>query len=89
MAYVIEFQPSARKHLEALPRRVQLRIGRAIANLREDPFSRSPKLSGEPEIWRARVGDYRVLYKIERERQVIVVLTVGHRRDVYRWLRSL
>ena len=90
MLYSVEFQPSARKDLETLPRSIQTRIGRAIADLCDELHARgSKKLSGEHEIWRIRVGDHRVLYKIEKERLVIFVVKVGHRRDVYRWLRSL
>ena len=42
------------------------------------------KLRGVDDVWRARVGDYRILYQIEDERFVVVVISVGHRRDVYR-----
>ena len=42
------------------------------------------KLQGEEGIWRLRVGDYRVLYTIQHQELVILVLKIGHRREVYR-----
>ena len=85
MRYSIEFQPSARKALESLPRTIQSRISRAINALVDEPHPYgSKKLSGEHDVWRIRVGDYRVLYTIENLRLVIWVLKIGHRREVYR-----
>lgn len=42
------------------------------------------KLSGASDIWRLRVGDYRVLYQVRDEALLVLVVRVGHRRDVYR-----
>ena len=42
------------------------------------------KMRGRDDVWRARAGDYRVLYSIEDERLVVLVIKVGHRRDIYR-----
>jgi len=85
MRYSIEFQPSARKALDSLPRTIQIRIGQALNALTKGPHPPgSKKLSGKHDIWRLRVGDYRVLYTIERCKLVILVLKVGHRREVYR-----
>ena len=41
-------------------------------------------LRGADDVWRARVGDYRILYRVEDERLIILVIRIGHRRDVYR-----
>jgi mRNA interferase RelE/StbE len=85
MRYSIEFQPTARKALDNLPRTIQVRIGHALKALAEEPHPPgSKKLSGKHDIWRLRVGDYRVLYTIESGRLVILVLKVGHRKDVSR-----
>ncbi len=84
MRYSIEFQPSARKALADLPRAIQIRIGKALNGLAENPHPHnSKKLSGEHGVWRIRVGDYRILYTVETLRLVIWVLKIGHRRDVY------
>ena len=85
MRYSTEFQPSAKKILESLPRAIQTRIGKAISALAEEPHPPgSKKPSGEHDVWRIRVGDYRVLYTTENLRFVIWVLKIGHRREVYR-----
>ncbi|MBF0283385.1 MAG: type II toxin-antitoxin system RelE/ParE family toxin [Magnetococcales bacterium] len=53
--------------------------------LESDPRpSGSLKLAGRPDAWRMRVGDYRVLYSIEDERLIVLVVKVAHRREVYR-----
>ena len=85
MRYSIEFQPAARKAFDNLPRTIQVRIGHSLNALAEEPHPPgSKKLSGKHDIWRLRVGDYRVLYRIESGRLVVLVLKVGRRRDVYR-----
>lgn len=83
--YCIQFQASARKALDGLPRRIQIRIGQALNALAKEPHLPAvKKLSDKHDIWRLRVGDYRVLYTIERGRLVILVVKIGHRREVYR-----
>lgn len=82
--YAVEFLPSAAKALARLDRAVQVRIASRIDRLAADPRKDTVKLSGSDDVWRARVGDYRVLYRIEDERVTVLVVRVGHRRDVYR-----
>lgn len=85
MAYAIQFKPAALRQLEKLPRAAQKRIGLKIETLRDDPFPAGcKKLSGLPDAWRVRVGDYRVVYQVQRGILLVLVLAVGHRRDVYR-----
>ena len=83
--HAVEFLPSAARELGKLDRRAQARIGRAIDRLASDPRGLGAmKLSGPSNIWRVRVGDYRVLYQIQEEALLVLVVRVGHRRDVYR-----
>ncbi|MBZ5572384.1 MAG: type II toxin-antitoxin system RelE/ParE family toxin [Acidobacteriia bacterium] len=85
MAYAIQFKPAALRQLEKLPRPIQNRIAARIEALRDDPFPAGcKKLSGLPDTWRVRAGDYRVIYQVQQRILLILVLTVGHRRDVYR-----
>jgi mRNA interferase RelE/StbE len=85
MAYAIQFKPAALRQLEKLPRGPQKRIASKIQALRDDPFpSGCKKLFGEPDTWRVRVGDYRVIYRVHRGVLLILVVNIGHRRDVYR-----
>ncbi|PYK39441.1 MAG: type II toxin-antitoxin system mRNA interferase toxin, RelE/StbE family [Verrucomicrobia bacterium] len=80
----IIFARTAERELARLSSDAQLRIGRAIRSLEDDPISASTKrLKGRKEF-RLRVGDYRVLYWLEHENRVLTIVAIGHRRDVYR-----
>lgn len=84
MAYKIAYKTSAEKSFSKLPRDVQKRIFSAIEGLAENP--RQPgvkKLQSVLDLYRIRVGDYRVVYTIEDGELKILVVTISHRRDVY------
>ena len=84
MRYSIEFVPSARKALRKLPLPIRKRIQVAIDELAENPFPPGvKKLHGEGG-YRIRVGDYRVIYDVEHGRLIVLVIRIGHRREVYR-----
>ncbi len=89
MAWRIEFHPRAEKELSKFDRETARRIVRflrdRVATL-EDPRSLGEALKG-PEVgrfWKYRVGDYRLICDIQNARITILVVRVGHRRDVYR-----
>jgi mRNA interferase RelE/StbE len=85
MAYTIQFKPAALRQLKKLPRDAQKRIAERIEMLRDDPFPPGcKKLLGLTDAWRIRVGDYRVVYQVQRGVLLVLVLTVAHRREVYR-----
>ena len=85
MAYKLTITRSAVKALEAIQKRDRLRIYEHLDQLTADPFTMPgvKKLKGQ-ENYRLRVGDYRVLYLIEDAELLILVVDVGHRREVYR-----
>ncbi len=83
--YVVYFKPSAHKALRKLPESVQKRIVAAVEGLQDDPRPPgSVKLSGELDIWRIRVGDYRVVYTIDDDDLIVLYVRIAHRKDVYR-----
>jgi mRNA interferase RelE/StbE len=83
--YRIQFAPSASHQLGRLPRIVQRRIAMRIDQLAINPRPRgSIKLAGEDDLYRIRVGKYRVIYVIHDDQLIVLVLRIGHRRDVYR-----
>jgi len=85
LAYTIEFLKTAEKELAALPQDTQRQIARKIETLRENPRPAGVKLLHATErFYRLRVGDYRVIYLIEGRRLVILVIKIGHRKDVYK-----
>jgi mRNA interferase RelE/StbE len=83
--YTIEFAASADKALQKLAIGVQRRIVTAIEKLATNPRPRGAvKLAGDESAWRIRVGDYRVVYDIFDQQLRILVIRVGHRKDIYR-----
>ncbi len=83
--YEIRIARRAVKSLAGLERREQQRIRAAIELLAENP--RPPAcvaMSGEQDVYRVRVGDYRIVYEVIDAMLVIHVVRVGHRREVYR-----
>ena len=83
----IRFRPSATHDIAAQPLAAQRRIARAIDALALDPRPRAARLlAGRPgeRVWRLRVGEYRILYEVRDTELVVLVIRIGHRRDVYR-----
>lgn len=81
--YRIELRPAAVRALRTLAPPTRRRVQGAIALLAQDPRPPAARaLKGRPGL-RVRVGDYRVIYTIEDETLLVVVVTLGHRRDVY------
>ena len=85
MIYKVFFQPSALRELRKLPRDVQVRVVARAEALAKNPRPEGvKKLAGLEELYRLRVGDYRVIYQIQDQRLVVLVVRIRHRRDVYR-----
>ena len=83
MRYRVTLLPAARRALRRVDPQQQHRLRGAIALLAVDP--RPPaarRLRNRPE-YRVRVGDYRILYTVRDDELVVLVITLGHRRDVY------
>jgi mRNA interferase RelE/StbE len=84
--YTVQLKPAAARDLKRIKDETVLRrLSRAIDSLATNPRpSHAEALQGDSSILRIRVGDYRVLYTIEDAVLVVLVVRVGHRRDVYR-----
>lgn len=85
MTYRIELSPAAIRALKKLDRQALLRVQAAIQLLADNP--RPPgakKLSGGDGEWRVRTGDYRVVYEVHDDVLLVLVLSAGHRREIYR-----
>jgi mRNA interferase RelE/StbE len=83
--YRIEVSAAAERQLKNIRREDAIRILRSIALLASEPRpAGSRKLSGYEDIYRIRIGRYRVLYEIDRKHIIIVILKIGYRREVYR-----
>ena len=89
MVWTVEYAASVRKSVRRLTPDVRYRIRRylegRLASL-DDPRQLGAPLRGTQfeDLWRFRVGDYRIIARVEHARLIILVLAVAHRRDVYR-----
>jgi mRNA interferase RelE/StbE len=83
--YRLDYEPQARRQLRAIKdRRLLVAIERALAGLMDDPRPHGClKLAGQKDHWRVRVGDWRIVYRIEDGRLVIVVVRVAPRSGAY------
>jgi mRNA interferase RelE/StbE len=84
MTYEVALAPAAARQLRKFDPQVRRRIQAAIELLATEP--RPPaatRLVGGAGEWRVRTGDYRIVYEIQEERLLVLVLSAGHRREIY------
>lgn len=84
MSYTVVFKPTAEKELDELPEYIAKKVSYVVDNLQINPrpFG-SKKLVGMSNVWRQRVGDYRILYEIHDNMSLVRVLRVRHRKEAY------
>ena len=83
-SFSVLIKSSAAKELETVPRKDRLRIVRKIQLLAENPLPEGcEKLTGR-EQYRLRQGRYRILYSISEAEQVVLIVKIAHRKEVYR-----
>ncbi|HEY5513464.1 MAG TPA: type II toxin-antitoxin system RelE/ParE family toxin [Geomonas sp.] len=85
MIYRIELTKAAVRDLTAVPKPMLKRLDACILGLANDPLPLGVKmLKNSNGLYRVRVSDYRILYRIEHEILTVLVVKIGHRREVYR-----
>lgn len=83
MAHRLLYLPGAERDIRSLPERVAERVHLGAERLAEEPRLGKP-LHGElTPFWSYRVGDYRIVYDIRDEELIVLVVVVGHRREIY------
>lgn len=83
--FEIIIKPSAEKQLDRLPGNIRARVLAVLEELRSDPRPAGVvKLQGDDNLWRIRVGDYRIIYEISDDQLIVLVLRAAHRKDAYR-----
>lgn len=83
-SYQVKFKSSAVKELKNFPSQIQQRISTIIQRLQENPRpSGVVKLTGDDKLYRVRVGNYRIVFKIDDSKRVVKITRIRHRRDVY------
>jgi mRNA interferase RelE/StbE len=87
MRYSIEFRPAVLKSLKRFPKRDLVRIKKKIEELGSNlPAPKTTKMKGNNSFHKVRSGVYRIIYEIHDGRVVILIVKVGHRKDVYKKL---
>lgn len=84
MKWSVRIKRSAQEELQATTKSERLRIAEAIDGLRENPYRGSALKGDLSGLRRVRVGAYRVIYEIRENELIVLVIAVGHRREVYR-----
>jgi mRNA interferase RelE/StbE len=84
MRYRVILPKSVQKELDRLPGDIASRILARLAGLETNPRPADVRKLKGRDAWRIRVGDYRVIYEIHDRVLQVIVITVGHRREIYR-----
>ena len=85
MSYRIEVKRSAAKALKKIPKADRKRIANKIDSLAESiPDPDTTKMTGNNPFHKIRVGDYRIIYEIQEDLLLVLVVKIGHRKDIYR-----
>lgn len=87
MVYSIEFRPAVLKSLKRFPKKDLVRIKKKIEELGQNlPEPDTTKMKGNNSFHKIRTGDYRIIYEIHDDRVVILIVKIGHRKDIYKGL---
>jgi len=87
MKYTIKFRPAVEKDIRHLPQKELIRIKRKIESLAENlPDRATTKMKGNNNFHKVRIGDYRIVYEIHDDVLLILIVKIGHRKDIYKHL---
>jgi mRNA interferase RelE/StbE len=86
-SYRVEIKKSAQKEIRKLPKEIRQKVVAIINGLYRQPLpAESKKIKGSNEVYRIRQGTYRIVYQVYKDRLVVIVVRVQHRKGVYRGL---
>jgi len=85
MPYTVKLKRSAEKELDNLPAKIYDKVINLLLSLKENPFPHNSKKLRGREGYRIRVGDYRIVYTIGESDNNIEVISIAHRKEVYRF----
>jgi len=85
MPYIVKLKRSAEKELDNLPTKIHHKVINILLSLKENPFPHNVKKLRGREGYRIRVGDYRILYLVDESDKNIEIVSVAHRKEVYRF----
>jgi mRNA interferase RelE/StbE len=85
--YSVELKPRAQKYIKNQSPKIQKQLIKRIEALADNPYPLGCKLlHTQKNLYRIRSGDYRIVYQVQKENLIVLVVTVGHRSDVYNHL---
>ena len=87
--YSIKYTKEAKKKIEKLDKSIRLVIKKAIESLSSNPYKGKPLSHELAGLYSLRTSDYRIIYRIKEKQLIIIVVTVGHRREIYKKLKEL
>jgi mRNA interferase RelE/StbE len=88
VTYQVDFTPAARRQFRKLTPEIRKRLAVVIDGLATEPRPKGAiRLSGLQQAYRPRSGDHRIVYELHDDRLLVLVIRIGHRREVYRGLR--
>ena len=87
--YSIKYTKEAKKKIEKLDKSIRLVIKKAIEYLSSNPYKGKPLSYDLAGLYSLRTSDYRIIYRIKEKQLIIIVVTVGHRREIYKKLKEL
>ncbi len=85
----IEITTSAAKEFKKLPKSIKEKVKEMVGFLAQNPrseFLKIKKMKGPVDLYRVRVGDYRIVYEIYDNKLIILIIKIGHRKEVYKKL---
>ena len=84
MSYIISIQKKAVKSLELMPKIEVVKINECIQKLKTNPRPpKCKKLTSKDELYRIRVGNYRIIYSIHDRNLIVEIVKIGHRKSIY------
>jgi len=87
--YSIKYTKEAKKKIEKLEKSIRLVIKKVIESLSSNPYKGKPLSHELAGLYSLRTSYYRIIYRIKEKQLIIIVITVGHRREIYKKLKEL
>ena len=88
-SYIIKYTREAKKRIEKLDPPIKQIIKKAIESLSLNPYRGKPLSYELAGLYSLRTSDYRIIYRVREKELIIIIITVGHRREIYKKLKAL
>lgn len=89
MKYEILIKTPAKKQIDKLDKTIKLRIRKALNRISQTPYIGKPLRGNLVDCWSYRVGNWRIIYEVHEDTVTVIVIGVGHRREIYRVIKEV